>query len=280
MPAGIETFGNQPTASVTSGGTTTSDTSFVVTGSDSWPAASASVTPNTFFRFVDQANTSEIMIATAAAGGVPSSQTWTVLRGQEGTTAVTHSSPWTAVQLVSAGTLQNFKQASNAATTAVAVANTTTETILASYTPVGIDIEPGASFEAIAFGPFGKVLGGTLPTLTFNLRWGGVSGTSLCSLVTGTNAPAFLTTVTTGLTFDVNGTVTLIDSTHAHANLNLWYNNATSLSTTASNATISSTTSGGVVISGSGPLVLTAKWSAASASNTLTAVAPLIYRAA
>lgn len=287
----LEVFTNQPVGTVTSGGTTTSDTAFTVTPTNPFPAASTSVTPNTFFRIVDQADTSEIMIVTVAPGGSSSGQSWTVTRGAEGTTPVVHSANWTAVQLLSAGTFQNLKQTPSAATSAITVANTTNETVVASYQPVSGEIVAGTSYEAIAYGGFGKVLGGALPTLQWAVYWGGsgapgstftsTGSTQIAKLTTGTNAPAFLTTViSSGMTFDLNGTITFIDATHAQANLNWWYNNATSLATAASNAVTSSTTSGGVVVSGSGPLILTAKWSATGAANTLTAVAPLIYRAA
>lgn len=271
-PAGIETFGNQPAATVTSGGTTTGSTSFSITstGAD-WPSASTSVTPNTFFRVTDQADTSEIMIVTTAAGGT-GTDTWTVTRGAEGTSAIAHSANWTAVQVVTAGTLQNIKQTPSASVTAVTV-NTTSETVLATYTPQAVDLTAGATWEAIAFGSIEKL--GSTGTFTFRLRWGGVAGTLLTSHVTGTGS-LNITTLASGSSFDVNGTVTLLSPTSAVANLNYF---ASAASGTVSAQGCASNGSG-VTISGGGPLVLTAQLSTTANSNSLTVPAPLIYRAA
>lgn len=278
--AGIETFGNQPYGSVTAGGTTTSDTAFTVTplNSSTWPAAQSTNVPHTFFRFVDVNNTSEIMVATVAPGGSGSGQSWTVSRAQEGTSGIAHSSPWTCRQLISAGTLQNFKQSPAASTSAVTV-NSTTETAVALYLPTSDQIAAGSSFEAIAFGSMQKLGGATTATLTWRLRWGwvnsGTPGTAVTSLVTGTNGPVEPTTVAAGSSFDCNGTFVFIDSTHAVGNLNFW--NMTAATTV--NSYVASNASS-VVISGSGPLALTAQWSTTANTESLTASAPLIYRAA
>ena len=287
MPAGIETFANQPTASVTAGGTTTSDTAFTVTTNDSWPAASSTSTPNNFFRIVDQADTSEIMIVTTAPGGNSAGQSWTVTRGAEGSTAVAHTAGWTAVQVVTAGTLQNFQQASNATTTPLTITSAT-ETVVASYQPVSIDIEAGATFEAIAFGVHSVAGVATAASrqMTWTLRWGGLAGTILCRIITGTNAASIATTAVAGSSFDVNGSVTLITTTSATANINLFYTNSTNSLTVAqataqaTNATAGAASSAtAVTISGSGPLVLTAFWGAGTGVS-LTATAPVVYRAA
>lgn len=285
----IELFANNASTTVTSGGTTapaqgTTET-WTVDSSATFPAASNTTNPTTYFFVFDPAATTEVIEVTNVSGS-----TWTVTRGASSTTPVAHAAGFTVYQDIAAATLQNFKQAVGAATTAVTVANTATETVLAAQAPPAFALVAGVSFQIVAFGPYGKVEGGALPTLQIALYWGGSgspggaytlgSGVQLCKLTTGTNAPPFLTSVATGQTFDVNGDVTLIDATHAHANLNLWYNNAASLATTASNATTASTTAGGVAIPSGGGLFLTAKWSAASPSSTLTAVAPLIYRAA
>jgi hypothetical protein len=272
-PVGVETFGNQPTATITSGGTTTGSTAFTASpiSSASWPAASASAVPPTFFRIVDVANTSEIMIVTAAPGGSSSGQSWTVTRGAEGTTAIAHASNWVAAQIMSAGTLENFKQATGVTATAD-LSNSTAETVLATFQPQPSDVAAGSMWDIVYYGTYQVVHGGARPTLTFRLRWGGLSGTILTSMVTGTGAPAFLTTPTTSAqSFDLNANINLLSATSAAAQINFWYQNAASLSTTASNALVSSGT--GVTISGNGPLVLTAQWSSASASNALTGVA-------
>lgn len=275
MPAGIEVFGNQPTATITAGGTTTSDTAFTVTATNSWPAASTSTTPNTFFHIVDAANTSEIMLVTVSPGGSGSGQSWTVARAQEGTTGISHSANWTAVQLVTAGTLQNFKQASTAATSPVTVGNTLTETVIATFQPVTSDIVAGTTFHAEAFGTLGTSATAADNILTWNLRWGGVGGTSLLTMVTGTSCPVLGTSLS-GRSFDVNGSVVLLSSTSAVANINFWWQLT---ATTTATGVVSAAT--GTTISGSGPLVLTAKWGAvAIAGSTLTVPAPFILRVA
>jgi hypothetical protein len=275
---GIAVFANQPTGTVTTGGTTTSDITFTVTVNNAFPTASATVTPNNTFAIMDPALPTEIMWVTAGTGSV-GSQSWTVTRGAESTAAVAHAANWTCVQVVSADILAQFKQASAATTTPVTVGAVTTETVIASYTPIGIDIEAGATFDAIAFGSYqrlGTALTST-PTLTWRLRWGGLTGTIVTALVTGTNGPtAAFTTVAAGSSFDVNGSLTLIDTTHAVGNLNFWFQSAAATvnSLVSSNAT-------SVVISGSGPLVLTFQFGGTlGGSQQLVASAPLIYRAA
>lgn len=280
--AGIETFGNQPYGSVTAGGTTTSDTAFTVTplNSSTWPAAQSTNVPHTFFRFVDVNNTSEIMVATVAPGGSGSGQSWTVSRGQEGTSGIAHTSPWTCRQLISAGTLQNFKQSPAASTSAVTV-NSTTETAVAIYQPTADQLAGGTAFEAVAFGTWQR-LGGTAPgQLTWRLRWGWVSsgtpGTAVASLVTNTNSPtAAITTVAAGSSWDCNGTFTFIDTTHATANLNFWF-----VGSAAATINTGLVSTGSVAISGSGPLALTCQIGGTlGTSEQIVSSAPMIYRAA
>ena len=276
----IEAFANQPTGTVTSGGTTTGSTSFTVTATNAFPVASTSTIPATTFSIMDPALPTEIMTVTTAPGGTGAGQAWTVARAQEGTSAVAHAANWTCVQVVSAGSLQGFKQATGAGTSAVTLNTSVTETVIATHQPVAPDLIAGTSWEAVAFGTWTKALGVALPTLTWRLRWGGLAGTVLASLVTGTTAPAFLTTVAaSGLTWDVNGTVTYLSATSAVANLNWWFQNSANI--TAGTIPSSAVTAlGPTTISGNGPLVLTAQWSVNAALNSIVAMAPLIYRAA
>jgi len=143
--------------------------------------------------------------------------------------------------------------------------------VLSTFQPLDNEVIAGAMWDIIYYGTYQVVHGGTRPTMTFRVRWGGLAGTLLASMVTGTGAPAFLTTPTTSAqSFDLNANVNLLTSTSAGVQINLWYQNAASLATTASNALISS--GSGVTISGNGPLVLTGQWSANSASNALTGI--------
>lgn len=291
MPS-LEVFTNLPTGTVTAGGTTTTDTAFTVTPTNPFPVASSSAIPSTFFRIVDVANDSEIMWVTTAPGGSGSGQSWTVARAQEGTTAIDHAANWTCAQVITGGTLQNMRQTSGAAVSAVTVADSSSEIVVAVYDPLSSELVAGATFEAIAFGTYGTG-GSTRPTLAWRLRWGGsgsvgsayTAGTTLTELITGTNISTFSsTTVASGCSFDVSGTVTYISSTQATGQLNVWMNNPTLVSgltgvsvNTGTGTTSSSTP---ITISGSGPIFLTAQWSAAETYDTLTAVAPLIARVA
>lgn len=294
----LEVFANYPLGTVTAGGTTTSDTAFTVSPLYAFPVANAGTTPSTFFRIFDQAHPSgEIMTVTTAPGGTASAQSWTVTRAAESSPSGTHSPNWICQQAVTAATLQEFKQASTAGTTSVTVASSTTETVVATYQPITADLIPGVTFEAVAFGQYNKNLGGALATLQWNMYWGGSgtvggaytqgSGGTICSLLTGTNAPGLLTTiVTSGQGYDVNGTLVYLSGTTATGNLNWWYNNGNALTVTASNAVTSNTASNHnsqatpIAITGNGPIFLTVKWSQNSATNTINAASPAIYRLA
>lgn len=258
--------GTNGTSSPSSGVT---ETWTMSTGNTSFPAAQTSSVPNTYFYARDPADTTnEIVLVTDNS----TTTSWHVTRGALGTAPVAHASGATYVQVISHGTLQNFKQTPSASVTPVSYNTSLTETLVATYQPTSDELIAGASWEVIAFGSIQTT--SSAPTLTWNLRWGGIAGTSILSMVTGTKCPALTASIPSGSSFDFNATVTLIDTTHAVANLNSWWQSTTTTSSgVASNAT-------SVAISGSGPLVLTAKWSASNASNALVIPAPLIFRAA
>jgi hypothetical protein len=261
------------------------------TGYTSFPAASTSSTPQTYFYVTDPADsTHEIVMVTVTSG-----TSWTVTRGALGTTAVAHASGATWVQVTSHGTFQNFKQTPAAVSSAVTVANTSSELVLASYLPTSDELVAGATWDAVAYGTFGVLATGTRPTLQFTLYWGGsgsvggaftsTGSVALAQILTGSNTATLLTTIVSGASWDIQADVTWLSSTTATANLNLWLMNVGSLTTapvlsSTVNTTANASSSTPKTISGNGPLILTAKWSAASASNTLTATAPLIRRAA
>jgi hypothetical protein len=101
----LEAFANNSAATVTSGGldapaSGTSET-LTVNVTTAFPVANA----YRQFHFVDQLLPTEKMLATAAPGGTGSGQSWTVTRGAEGTTPVTHSAGYTVVPVVTAGVL-------------------------------------------------------------------------------------------------------------------------------------------------------------------------------
>lgn len=277
----------------------TSETWTMSTGYISFPAASTTSTPQTYFYISDPADTTHEIVQVTSGGGTGTS--WTVTRGAAGTVPVAHASGATWVQTITHATLQNFKQAPSAVTTAATVpSNSASEIVLAVYQPTSDELTAGATWEAIAFGTFAT---GTSTThaMQFALYWGGsgsvngaytaTGGAALCKIKTGGNMVAMsaVTAYATGSSFDCNGSVTWLTSTTATANLNLFISgstlitaNATAQATNATTGAASSATA--VTISGSGPIFLTAAIGSAigtgQASTTLTATAPLIYRAA
>jgi len=98
----VEIFGNIPTTTVTSGGTTApasgTQETWTVASSTGFPAASSSATPPTQFHVADVALNSEMISVINVSG-----TTWTVIRGDEGTTPVAHGAGFTIYQVVSAG---------------------------------------------------------------------------------------------------------------------------------------------------------------------------------
>lgn len=275
MPATI--FSNNPSTTTTSTSGTTapaalSTETWTVTSSAEFPAASNSVIPKTQFTIADPALPAELIYVTNVSG-----TSWSVTRGVEGTTPVAHATGATFFQIVSAGDLTGMKQAVGAITTPVNVQGTATETLVCEYQPFTGEIEAGTTFEMVATGSIKLT---SAPTITWNIRWGWVSagspGTSILTLVTGTNCTALASSMSVARPFDVNGTITFIDTTHAIANINFWFSiNGTTTIGQGVNSNAAS-----VVISGSGPLALTATWSTTSTQNSLAVPAPLVYRAA
>ena len=98
-----ELYANDAAGIVTAGGQTQTDTSWTVTVTSpgSFPAASSSA--GTQFHVADPANPTELITVTNVTGGP--SYAWTVVRGDEGTAAVVHSSNFVVRQVVSAGDL-------------------------------------------------------------------------------------------------------------------------------------------------------------------------------
>lgn len=74
--------------------------SWAVASSTGFPAASSSATKPTLFRIVDPAASTEVIAVTNVSG-----TTWTVIRGYEGTTPVTHATGFTVLNVVTAGYL-------------------------------------------------------------------------------------------------------------------------------------------------------------------------------
>jgi hypothetical protein len=175
MPVALELFANLPSTTVTSGGTGapapgTTET-WTVASSSKFPAASNSATPPTQFHVADTASSSEIITVTNVSG-----TTWTVTRGAESTTPVTHVAGFTVYQVVSAGGYSGFAQfpqisgsrpewygtigagsddvAINAAITAVNAGNAPGPVVLAQPYVISstITLKPGVNLEGTGQG--------------------------------------------------------------------------------------------------------------------------------
>lgn len=279
----VTLYGNNPSTTIATNGyngsatadtpsSGTSETGWTFTSLSGFPVASSTAVPPTQFTIADPAAPTELIYVTSVSGNVA-----TVTRGAESTTPVTHAAGATFVQIVSAGDLTKLKQATGAITSPVSVHGTTTESVVCTYQPVAGEVVAGTTFELVATGTIQLT---SNPTITWTLRWGGVSGTSLLALVSGTNCSALTSSMSVARPFDVNGTVTFITATSAIANLNFWFgiNGATSVGTGV--ASSASAVTGLTASPGGGPLVLTAKWSTTSTQNSVVVPGPLAYRAA
>lgn len=100
-----ELYANNPTTTVTAGGTGTPGTeTWTVASSAAFPAASNSAALPTQFHVADPALPGELMTVTNVSG-----TTWSVTRGAEGTTAVPHTAGFTVRQVVSSGALVQLR---------------------------------------------------------------------------------------------------------------------------------------------------------------------------
>ena len=101
-PLAVEVFGNVPTTTVASGGTDApasgTQQTWTVASSTGFPAVSSSATPPTQIHIADVALNSEMIQVINISG-----TTWTVVRGAESTTPVSHGAGFTIYQVVSAG---------------------------------------------------------------------------------------------------------------------------------------------------------------------------------
>jgi len=97
----LELFANSAFTTVTAGGTSApasgTTEAWTVASSAAFPALAGGAQPATQFHVADPVTATELVAVTAVAG-----TTWTVTRGAEGTTPVTHAPGFTARQVVSA----------------------------------------------------------------------------------------------------------------------------------------------------------------------------------
>ena len=154
----------------------------------------------------------------------------------------------------------------------------TTETAVVTYQPVTGEIVAGTVLYISASGTIRVT---SAPTITWQLRWGwvnsGTPGTSIGSLVSGTNCTALSSSMSVARVMNLLGFVTFISTTSAASNLSFNF----AINATTSVGTGISASSAGTTISGSGPLALTATWSASSTSSiSLSLPVAAIVRAA
>lgn len=151
---------------------------------------------------------------------------------------------------------------------ATAVANTTTETVL--FPDVTIPANYMQDGRVLRMRAFGQVSTTATPTMTWAIRWGGVSGTILWqseALTMASGAASFNWEVEVLIQTRTNGSSgTLIAMGEVMVNTSTSANLSQVVSISGSDlpaaATVDLTTNQG--------LSITAKWSAASASNTIT----------
>lgn len=157
-----------------------------------------------------------------------------------------------------------------------AIASTSTETIIFPNVTIPANyMQDGRTLRIRAFGQYSNT---ATPTLTFWLRWGGVSGTVLC-----TTAAVTTPSGVTAATWDIDiilttrsngssGTIMANGTATVHAAV------APTVASATGNAATTPMTAGGVTtpaavtvdLTADTALSITAKWSASSSSNTLT----------
>lgn len=157
-----------------------------------------------------------------------------------------------------------------------ALANSTTETI--AFPDVVIPGELMKDYKILRLTAFGRLSTTGTPTLTFRVRWGGVGGSLLCAsgaMVTGSGVTAAMWMVQVLIFTRVNGASGSLFAT-GFARIG---EDATSTVGSATNAGahdlmgsagVAAPAAVTVDLSANALLSLTAQWSAASASNTLT----------
>lgn len=163
-----------------------------------------------------------------------------------------------------------------------AVANSTTETIIFPNVTIPANyLQDGRSLRLTVFGKHSTT---ATPTLTFRLRWGGVSGTVLAAsgaVTCGsgvTNAAFKIDLILTTRSNGSSGTIMCNGEVAVHGGT------APTVGSATGAPGIGPMTAGGqtapavatVDLTADTALSITAQWSAASASNTLTGVNYLI----
>lgn len=149
-----------------------------------------------------------------------------------------------------------------------AVANTTTETVI--FPPITLPANYNQDGRLLRLTAYGKLSTTATPTITFAIRYGGVSGTLLATTEAITNGSgvanvnwaisALIQVRTNGST----GTLMVIGRAGVHTSATVVVENIFGVSGFDAPAAVT------VDLTADATLALTADWSAASASNTLT----------
>jgi hypothetical protein len=182
-----------------------------------------------------------------------------------GNTVLAQSNVATAIGSTGSPT---YHKATSTRTALLTLANSTTETVLHSLTIRANTMSAGATYTVEAWGTAGVT--GT-PTLTLRLRIGGVAGSVVGSVVLTAASGA------TGKTWRARGVMTA-KGIGAGSNWHGFLEGFSDLPTAATPFCNASASNTSVDTVSDQSLVLTAQWSAASASNQLLCPAGYAYR--
>lgn len=178
------------------------------------------------------------------------------------------------------GLTGSVQQSQAAATSAVSVTNTTTATAIASLTVPANDPVAGARYRVTAHGTFGTEA--TPGSITCALKWGGTSGTTITSLVTGsttgTDNAAALGASLSGAPILIEGEIEFRTSTTVLGWLRMTWGNTATTYTAPAVALASITTPVTVTTSSSEALALVWTWATANSGNTITIASSAIER--
>lgn len=238
--------------------------SWAVGSTTGFPAASTGANPPTLFRIVDPAAPSEIMAVTNVSG-----TTWTVIRGYEGTTPVTHAAGFTVLNVVSAGYLGAVSMVRTTAAALATSANNIVATTIATFTVPANDAATGSWYQFNAFGTASST--GT-PTITFRAKYGATGIATFTAITTASGLAGGGWQVAGNIYIITNGATGTIST---FVRLDTQINSST---TDATQTLLSDGTFGSIDTTSAQSLTITAQWSAASASNTVSATFGAITR--
>jgi hypothetical protein len=156
--------------------------------------------------------------------------------------------------------------------------NTTTETSLAALTIPADDPVAGAVYRFNVAGIFSTNATAGNDLATINVRWGGVSGTSIMSLVSSTSTLAIAASLS-NTPFIIEGEIDFRTATTCVGWLKFtWLNGAATTAATVALTVVSTAVT--VTTSSSESLTLDWKWATAETANTVTAETAVIERVA